>query len=720
MVQSLKSVPGIGTKLFETLTSYYPDEASALAAVRDMHSCEVSGISVNQALKFALNLFTLEHHVTPEAVLRTPDAMQIYRDLLGLASSFMTTEYSRKKLELYFPLPPGERDLIEARAEVSEQALQFVQQNGHHPLWEEFLAALAKLEPFHVDGSIPKIKARAIVTDDPHVERRLRDAGLHALVGVDLIDPEKMKDYEILNKIFAQYGKTEDVVFLALTHVTRYPDHPNFFELDVKGQVDPLEVVPELTLGKYAHNYTQVGAACRAAEILQSLGGVPGHVLAGLPLKALPFLKSALQAIDDEGNFKETVSKRLDILRKIGEGAGGILAEAESSLNAQLRDLIEGSSLTLNGSQLLQILRTEKLASFQEYLPDKLGGEIENRMGKAKVDLLKALQVDAKDFPAIDDLIPPEFSYPVEFSGVVVEQLASFVKKRARVEEFTLKRKAAARLEGIIPDIQRMLNSLLELEFFVGLGRFFAACDMRRPGILAAPGVVIRQATNLFLHEAEGEAVVPIDYDVGGTDCRGPRLNLLTGSNSGGKTTCEMTLAQVVILGQMGFLVPADASLHPFEEIYFFKKSSGQLSAGAFETTLLQFVSLATSSRLKLILADELEAITEPAAAARVIGSILLLLLENPNNYGVFITHIVDMMLGAFDPALRDQIRVDGIEATGLDEHLNLVINRNPRLNFVAKSTPELILERLARKSKGPEQEFFAKVRDRFNREKVP
>ncbi len=715
MVLSLKSVPGIGTKLFEALTGYYPDESSALLAVRNMHSCEVGGISVNQAFKFALNLFTLEHDVTNETVLRTPDTVQIYKELLSLASSFLTTEYSRKKLELYFPLPPEKRDIIADRLEISERAQTFVQQNGQHPKWEEFLSYLVKLEPFRIDGSIPKIKSRAIVTDNPQVEHHLREAGLQTLVGIDVIDPEKMKDYEKLRKTFQQYAKAEDVVFLALTQVSRYPDSPNFFELDLKGQVDPLEIVPELTLGKYAHNYEQITAACAAAEILQALDGVPDHFLAELPLKSLSFLKSALQAIDNQGNFKETVSKKLDMLRKIGDGADGIIAEAESSLNAQLRDLIEGSSLTLNGTQLLQILRSEKVTSFQEYLPDKLGSEIQNRMDKSKVNLLKTLQVDPKDFPAIDDLIPLEFSYPIEFSGEVVEQLASFVKKRARVEEFTLKKKAAAKLEAMIPDIQRMLKSLLELEFFVGLGRFFAEFNMRRPELLDTPGVVIRQASNLFFHETENMVVVPIDYNVGGTDYHGPRLNLLTGSNSGGKTTCEMTLAQVAILGQMGFLVPAEASLHPFQEIYFFKKSSGQLTAGAFEATLLQFVSLATSDKLKLILADELEAITEPAAAARVIGSILLLLLENPNNYGVFITHIVELMLEAFGPDLQDNIRVDGIEATGLDDQLNLIVNRNPRLNLVAKSTPELILERLVRKSMGQEKEFFAKIRNRFN-----
>ena len=146
----------------------------------------------------------------------------------------------------------------------------------------------------------------------------------------------------------------------------------------------------------------------------------------------------------------------------------------------------------------------------------------------------------------------------------------------------------------------------------------------------------------------------------------------------------------------------------------FSKKTNGQLSAGAFEATLLKFVSLATSEKLKLILADELEAITEPTAAARVIGGILSLLLERLSNYGIFVTHIGDLILDIFGAQLHDLLRVDGIEATGLDENLNLVVNRNPRLNYLAKSTPELIVERLAKLSTGIEKEFFERIRNSF------
>jgi hypothetical protein len=53
-------------------------------------------------------------------------------------------------------------------------------------------------------------------------------------------------------------------------------------------------------------------------------------------------------------------------------------------------------------------------------------------------------------------------------------------------------------------------------------------------------------------------------------------------------------------------------------------------------------------------------------------------------------------------------IRTDGIEATGLDAEGRLVVDRRPRIGHRARSTPELIVQRLA--SVGPlrERALFA------------
>ncbi len=63
---------------------------------------------------------------------------------------------------------------------------------------------------------------------------------------------------------------------------------------------------------------------------------------------------------------------------------------------------------------------------------------------------------------------------------------------------------------------------------------------------------------------------------------------------------------------------------------------------------------------------------------------------------------------------METPVRVDGIEAEGLDENNNLRVCRSPRYNYLAKSTPELILDRLVRSTKGPEREFYARLLAKF------
>jgi len=47
------------------------------------------------------------------------------------------------------------------------------------------------------------------------------------------------------------------------------------------------------------------------------------------------------------------------------------------------------------------------------------------------------------------------------------------------------------------------------------------------------------------------------------------------------------------------------------------------------------------------------------------------------------------------------------VEARGLDEQFNLVVDRSPRMNYRARSTPEFILRRLQSKATGEERKVY-------------
>ncbi len=180
------------------------------------------------------------------------------------------------------------------------------------------------------------------------------------------------------------------------------------------------------------------------------------------------------------------------------------------------------------------------------------------------------------------------------------------------------------------------------------------------------------------------ERIDPVDYEVSG-------VALLSGVNSGGKTSTLDLVASVVVLAHMGLPVPAErVRLRRFDDLHYHAKTQGTLDAGAFESTVREFADLAQGGEGSLVLVDELESITEPGASARIIAGILEALSENGAT-AVFVSHLADEIreMADFD------VTVDGIEAVGLVDG-ELEVNRSPVKDHLARSTPELIVEKLA------------------------
>jgi dsDNA-specific endonuclease/ATPase MutS2 len=149
------------------------------------------------------------------------------------------------------------------------------------------------------------------------------------------------------------------------------------------------------------------------------------------------------------------------------------------------------------------------------------------------------------------------------------------------------------------------------------------------------------------------------------------------------------------------------AKLAIMDELYFFSKQRS-LDAGAFESFLRTFLPLVTTDTKKLILADELEAITEIGAASKIIGSFIDMMKET-NSYSILVSHMAPEIHKYTD------VRIDGIEAKGLDENYELVVDRTPCINYLARSTPELILRRLHAKSNGKMKEIYERILGLFN-----
>jgi dsDNA-specific endonuclease/ATPase MutS2 len=224
------------------------------------------------------------------------------------------------------------------------------------------------------------------------------------------------------------------------------------------------------------------------------------------------------------------------------------------------------------------------------------------------------------------------------------------------------------------------------------LARFAAAHDLVRPA-LGGDCLAVEGARNPFLSDPD-----PVDYAVGDHDLSPPpgdRVTVLTGANSGGKTTLLETCCAVALLAAMGLPVPADrAAVGSFGAIVFHRRHAS-FNAGVLESTLKSIVPPLTDDGRTLMLVDEFEAITEPGRAADLLNGLVDLTVDR-GALGVYVTHLADDL-----SPLPDTARIDGIFAQGLTADLDLRVDYQPRFGTVGKSTPEFIVSRLVANAGG-------------------
>ncbi|WP_435064745.1 MutS-related protein [Halobaculum sp. EA56] len=276
-----------------------------------------------------------------------------------------------------------------------------------------------------------------------------------------------------------------------------------------------------------------------------------------------------------------------------------------------------------------------------------------------------------------------------DFVGSTLRTLADELEAEADERAAEVRAELEADVEAGGADVEAVVSAVGDIAFLLSLARFAVAHDLSRPD-LAGDGVAVAGARNLFL---SGE-VQPVTYGVGdhSLDVEAPagdRVAVLTGANSGGKTTLLETVCQVVILASMGLPVPAEAAqVGRFDTVVFHRRHAS-FNAGVLESTLKSVVPPLVGGGRTLMLVDEFEAITEPGRAADLLNGLVELTVDR-GAVGVYVTH-----LAADLSPLPEAARVDGIFAEGLTNDLELLVDYQPRFGVVGKSTPEFIVSRL-------------------------
>ncbi|WP_435344559.1 MutS-related protein [Haloarchaeobius sp. HRN-SO-5] len=297
------------------------------------------------------------------------------------------------------------------------------------------------------------------------------------------------------------------------------------------------------------------------------------------------------------------------------------------------------------------------------------------------------------DAERIREAVPEDARDVTDFVGEALRgltaDLATAVDERAREVRVDLQHAISDARE----DVDRAVAAVDDIALQLSLARFAEAFDCTRPTFVEGEATVaVEGARNLDLL-ARDEDVQPIRYALGDHDLSPPpgdeRVAVVTGANSGGKTTLLETVSQVVVLAHMGLPVPAErAELSVFDDVVFHRRHAS-FNAGVLESTLKSVVPPLTGEGRTLMLVDEFEAITEPGSAADLLHGLVTLTVDR-DAVGAFVTHLADDL----EP-LPEEARVDGIFAEGLTADLELQVDYQPRFDQLGRSTPEFIVSRL-------------------------
>lgn len=342
--------------------------------------------------------------------------------------------------------------------------------------------------------------------------------------------------------------------------------------------------------------------------------------------------------------------------------------EINNKIEEKIRDL------SISGSALMKILSEGKLPTeFQTIVTQVIK---ESSIPEYVFNLKIPVSVDEKE---LDELIKRQ-------SATEYTDLAENIKSKATL------------LKSIPSKLQKISNLLMITDFLGGITNFI---QQKQLNLFQeqSNNFIINNSKNIFLENPQ-----PISFNLSNqTKC-----SILTGANSGGKTTLLEHVIQLISLSQLGLPINGEFKSPIFQEIYYFAKNKGAANKGAFENLLTQMSQIKPGAQT-LILADEIEAVTEPGVAGKIIASTAEYFL-NKNCFLIIATH-----LGyEIKDVLPQHARIDGIEAKGLDKDFNLIVDHNPVIGRLANSTPELIVEKMANVFSN---DYFKYLNERMKRE---
>ncbi|MGQ4834077.1 MAG: MutS-related protein [Candidatus Asgardarchaeia archaeon] len=715
-LKHISEIPGIGKVITDRLISHFGTEEKAINEILNGNVAEIAsipGIGYRKAVNIVKKAFEIQYNLHINDILASSDVRDIYNKILSLIKEFAKTDYTRGKLDVIFPLSTEHSKEILKRMSFYSSAKDVVSKIKKADL-EKIGSFLSKMKPIRKRISPIFIRDRIILTTSDDYLSEIKAKGIDKFILVEKIEnPQQIGDYT---------NTFDFVIFVSDVYPERVEKFTNLY---VTNKIDEVDLVPEKVLLFFSENLETLKSVISLTDVLKSYLTIHplDEILSKVEFQKILNANELISSIDENLGLREGLEPELDKLKFAYENLYSIVGEIEIELNEKIKSKVGSSAVKIDGQQILKILEAARDGNIdpeqlKNYLPDEVMDIIYSSIDEAENKLYTLLKLDESFW--LDEIFPRTYVLPLEADQSKLRELENKIKREYNIRKYEVLKDIAHSLQELKIPFEQAVKSFFELDFYLTIGLFSLTYDLNPCEIdTAYTGVAFIEAKNLFLlkkYNFDYKKVQSISYVVGETPLKidntnNERIVILSGANSGGKTTLLHTLLQIVILSQMGFPVPAKKAFNGvFNQVFFYAKAQGMLDAGAFETSLRRMAQLVTSSTKKLVCFDEWEAATEADAAAKIIAAMLELFSKNKSTCVILVSHLAERI----SRLTKVNIRIDGIEARGLDENLNLIVDRSPKFNYLAKSMPELIVQRLYKLSKPPLSDVFKNILNVF------
>ena len=670
---SLREIPGVGESLAQKLVLEIGSMEDVERALEDGDVSTLSGIegiSPQRAVKLINSANGRVGEVTT-----TEEGRKLHRDLIDNISSYVKTKAGKDRLSILNPLTKSNFSSIQSRRIWSENAIRFVvDDKSSFDSWISHISGLS-----YTKEPTSRIERVIVVPNAEQIEK-LGHINNKCRILVRS-DDEKWQDYLGIPRV-TWIGKGAPEVIPSGWVIGNSND--SIYKL-----------IPEIPLQWLKMNSPNLSIISNLLDQLWPINVIGQKISDSLEgLEDLPLL---LDSLDND-------SLRLENLEKSRDGLWGEIKSIEAGVNDAIVSGTSDSSISFDGDEVLSYYAD--ISSLER----KLKSTVADTIDFSIQDGTRRLEAYLGDTGVS---IPKEIfssEYPCVINREAIEKIENELDFAISSERSEGEISIANSTVKIMKTARQAISKFIEIDMWLGVGNWALSNRCTMPEFSQNhPGVWMKDGRHILL-DCEAD---PVTYGIGEVAPKGDkeRIALLSGANSGGKTTLLETLGTIILLAHSGLPVPAShASVGLLDELHMLAKVSGTQSAGALERTLKKLAEVLVSDYRKVILADELEAITEPGSASVILGGLLSASCDNKDTNVLLVTHIGT----AISQVMKGDVRIDGIEAQGLDENMDLIVDRTPKRNHIAKSTPELIVRRLAARSTGQTSIIFSDLLERF------